>query len=312
MAAMPIAMCFTRPGPPDVLRPCVLDVPAPGAGEVRVRVRAAGVQPADVAVRATGWAPPGVTLPSPVVPGNELAGVVDAVGAGVTAFAAGDEVLGFRTLGCYAEQALVPADQLVRKPARVPWEAAGALSASGQTADTALEALAVARGDTLLLHGAAGGVGTIAVQLAMRAGATVVATASRRNHAYLRSLGPEGTILPVEHGPGLVERVRAAVPRGVDVALDAAGRGAVEASVELVADRARIGTLVDFAAPDRLGARALRSQRSAARLSWLVAMVDEGGLRVHVEESFPLERAADAHALVEEGHVRGKIVLTAG
>ncbi|MFJ3792094.1 NADP-dependent oxidoreductase [Kitasatospora sp. NPDC090091] len=299
------AVTVPRFGGPEVLRVTEVPTPAAGPGEVRVRVRAAGVQPADLAVRE-GWSPPGTRLEPPVVPGNEFAGVVDQLGAGSFGWEVGDEVLGFRLLDSHAEYVTVDGAHLVAKPAAMPWDQAGALSASGQTAHTALTELKVGRGDTVLVHGASGGVGTAAVQLARAWGATVIGTASERNHDYLRELGA----VPVAYGEGLVERVRAVAPQGVDAAFDAAGRGALEASVELVADRDRIGTVTDHATAARLGLRQLRAQRSAARLTELVELWEAGGLRVEIAAAFPLERAADAHRTVGTGHVRGKVVLT--
>jgi NADPH:quinone reductase-like Zn-dependent oxidoreductase len=190
----------------------------------------------------------------------------------------------------------------------MPWEEAGALSASGQTAHTALEDLGVTEGETILVHAAAGGVGSAAVQIARALGATVVGTAREANHDYLRSLGA----IPVAYGDGVVERVRTLAPRGVDAALDAIGGDAPAASLALVADPDRVGTLVDVGAAERLGVRALRSRRSADRLRALVDLWRRGALRVQVSRALPLERAAEAHREVEAGHVRGKIVLTPG
>ncbi|MFD8788348.1 NADP-dependent oxidoreductase [Kitasatospora sp. NPDC059599] len=299
------AVTVTRSGGPEVLRVTEVPDPQPGPGEVRVRVYAAGVQPVDLAIRE-GFRPPGLTVEPPFVLGNEFAGVVDRVGPDSGGWRAGDEVLGFRLLDSHAELVTVDAAQLVAKPAGMPWEQAGSLSASGQTAHTALTLLGVGPGDTVLVHGASGGVGTVAVQLARARGATVVGTASERNHAYLRELGA----VPVAYGEGLVERVRVAAPQGVTAAFDAAGRGALEASVELVADRDRIGTVVDFEGAGRLGVRLLRTQRTAARLTELVRLWEAGGLRLEIAESLPMERAGEAHRLVGTGHVRGKVVLT--
>ncbi|MFF1902458.1 NADP-dependent oxidoreductase [Kitasatospora sp. NPDC058218] len=299
------AVTVPRFGGPEVLRVTEVPTPAAGRGEVRVRVYAAGVQPADLAVRE-GWTPPGAQVELPAVPGNEFAGVVDRLGPDSHGWEVGDEVLGFRLLNSHAEFVTVDGSQLVRKPAGMPWEQAGSLSASGQTAHVALTLLGVGRGDTVLVHGASGGVGTVAVQLARAWGATVVGTASERNHDYLRALGA----IPVSYGDGLVERVRAVAPQGVDAAFDAAGRGALEASVEVVADRDRIGTVVDHATAQRLGLRVLRAQRTAARLAELVELWEAGGLRLEIADTFPLERAADAHRMVGTGHVRGKVVLT--
>ncbi|MFF2545946.1 NADP-dependent oxidoreductase [Kitasatospora sp. NPDC058063] len=299
------AVTVTGNGGPEVLRVAEVPDPRPGPGEVRVRVYAAGVQPVDLAIRE-GFRPPGLAVEPPFVLGNEFAGVVDALGPDAGHWRVGDEVLGFRVLGGQADLVTVGADRLVAKPAGMPWEQAGSLSASGQTAHVALTGLGVGPGDTLLVHGAAGGVGTVAVQLARAWGATVIGTASERNHGYLRELGA----VPVSYGEGLVKRVRAVAPQGVTAAFDAAGRGALEASVELIADRTRIGTVVDYPGAERLGVRGLRGERTAGRLTELVELWEAGGLRLEIAESFPIERVAQAHKLVGAGHVRGKVVLT--
>lgn len=300
------AVVFDDYGPPDVLRLAELPLPEPGPGEVRVRVRAAGVQPADCATRSGWFAQRGIgQAPFPRQLGNEFAGVIDAIGPGVRGLAAGDEVLGWANANAYAEAVVVAADQVVLKPMMMSWAVAGAFSASGQTAHTAVQALQIRRGDTVLVHGAAGGVGTIAVQLARLRGARVIGTASRENHDYLRSLGVE----PVLYGPGLAERVRELAPHGVHAALDGSGRGALDASIALGIEPARIGTLVDFEDVQRLGVQAIRSQRSRERLQELVELHDAGRLRVHVRDIYPLAYAATAHRDVENGHGRGKVVL---
>jgi NADPH:quinone reductase-like Zn-dependent oxidoreductase len=284
------AAAFTEPGPPDVLRLLELPTPAAGPGEVRVRVKAAGVQPYDAALRA-GWTPPYLSADQwPRVPGNEFAGVTDD----------GREVLGFSTLNAYAEYVVVPADQVTAKPAAMPWEVAGGFTAGAQTAHIALEELRVGPGDTLLVHGAAGAVGTVAVQLAGLAGATVIGTASGANQDYLRSLGA----IPVVYGDGLADRVRDFEPT---VVLDCAG--AVDVSLELVRDRDRILTLVehDRAATD--GIRVTPPSRSGTRLAGLADLYAQGRLSVHVRRTYPLEHAADAHREIETGHGRGKLVL---
>ncbi len=254
------AVTVTESGGPEVLRVTEVPDPEPGPGEVRVRVYAAGVQPVDLAIRE-GFRPPGLAVEPPFVLGNEFAGVVDRLGPDSGGWAVGDEVLGFRVLDGHAELVTVDAAQLVAKPAGMPWEQAGSLSASGQTAHVALTLLGVGPGDTVLVHGASGGVGTVAVQLARAWGATVIGTASERNHDYLRELGA----IPVAYGDGLVEWVRAAAPQGVSAAFDAAGRGALEASVELVADKDRIGTVVDYPGAERLGVRGLLCIRDRHR-----------------------------------------------
>ncbi len=298
------AALFTEFGGPEVLHLAEVPDPVPGPGEVRVRVHAAGAQPADTAVRA-GRSMAGLEVTLPAIPGNEFAGVIDRLGPGVEDWSLGQQVIGFRFLGGYAEYVTVDTARLAVKPAAMPWPEAGSLSASGQTAHVALAELRVGPGDTLLVHAAAGGVGTVAVQLALARGATVIGTAGERNHAYLRDLGA----IPVTYGEGLADRVRAVAPGGVDAVLDGAGRGALDASVELVADRSRIGTIIDYPGAARLGTLALRGERTAARLTELLALWEAGTLRLEIAETFPLARAADAHRLVEDGHVRGKVVL---
>lgn len=300
------AVAFHSPGTPDVLQLLEFDTPVPGTGQVRVKVKAAGVQPVDCRIRGQGFSPPGVEIRYPQILGNEFAGIIDMVGDGVESFSVGNEVIGWSLLSSYAEYVVVPTSQLVRKPKNMPWTEAGVLTASGQTAHTALQELGISKGDTLLIHAAAGGVGTFAVQLARTWGATVIGTASPRNHDYLRSL----EAIPVAYGEGLVERVLELAPEGVDVALDAAGEEALRASVELVHDKKRIGTLVAFDLSEKLGTIPIRSKRSVSRLSELTQMYEQGLLRVVISQTFPLHQAADAHRAVETGHVRGKIVLT--
>jgi enoyl reductase len=218
----------------------------------------------------------------------------------------GDEVLGFCTLAAHAELIVVDAMAVVPRPPTLPWDVAGALSASGQTALNALRDLGVGPGDTLLVHAAAGGVGTVAGQLASQWGATVIGTASPPNHPWLESLG----VIPVAYGPGLADRVRTLAPGGVDVALDCIGGDAVLVSLELVSDRNRIGTIADYAAVERFGVRRPGGERSAGKLSGLVELHTAGKLHLPIHLAAPLARAAEAHAAVETGHVRGKVVIT--
>lgn len=322
------AVVFRSYGGPDVLE--LVEVPEPTAGEneVRVRVRAAGVNPVDCKIRQGAFATAAADH-FPQTLGNEFAGIVDQVGAGLagagqvggdqvdadqadqpgtaaSGVSVGDEVLGFTTAAAYAEYVVVPAAHVTRKPPALSWEVAGVLSAAGQAAYRALRTLRLAAGETLLVHAAAGGVGTMAVQLARAQGATVIGTASPHNHDYLRTLGA----IPVSYGDGLVERVRAVAPGGVDAALDAVGGAAIHASLALVADPSRIVTLVDQAAAARYGIQRLSGGRSAATLAGFAGLAAAGALRVSIWRSFPLARAAEAHREVETGHVRGKVVLT--
>ncbi|MFD0633246.1 NADP-dependent oxidoreductase [Catenulispora yoronensis] len=227
--------------------------------------------------------------------------------------------------GAHAEYALADAAQLVAKPADLPWSQAGALSASGQTAATCLFDLGIGEGggngegvgknigegDTVLIHGAAGGVGSMAVQIAAARGARVIGTASERNHEFLRDLGA----VPVVYGPGLAERVRQALGAAagstpVDAAFDTAGTDdALSASVELVADRSRIGTVAAAADVERYGIRRLSTRRSAEQLRSLVALTEAGRLKVSVQQTFTLEQAVEAYKELDGGHVRGKLVF---
>lgn len=297
------ATVFDQYGPPDVLRVIDLPDPRPGPGEVLVRVRAAGVQPFDVGVRR-GWMKPGPgTFPHRI--GQEYSGVVEAVGAGVTGLGVGDAVLGSTMLAGQATHVVVRAEDAVVKPAELGFPTAAALVAAAQTASGALLELGVGAEDVLLVHAAAGSVGTVAVQLARRAGATVLGTASPGNHDYLRQLGA----IPVAYGDGLVDAVRAVAPRPVTVALDAAGRDAIAASVKLGIALERIGTIVDDTAAAEFGIRVVRAGRSPARLAQVVALAARGELTMPVRE-YPLDAVAEAHAAVESGHGRGKVVVT--
>lgn len=300
---MTAVVVFDRYGPPEVLRLAERPDPRPGRGQVRVRVKAAGVQPFDVRIRSGGMANV-VPARFPQTIGNEYAGVVDQVGDAVTSLAVGDEVLGSTTLNGYAQHVVVDAGNAVAKPPGLDFPTAAAFVAAAQTASGALQELTVREGDTLLVHAAAGSVGTIAVQLGRRAGATVIGTASPANHDYLRALGA----LPVAYGDGLVDRVRALAPGGVDVALDAVGGAAIPASVELVADRNRIGTIVDDRLAAEYGIRVVRAGRSPARLAGVIALAAKGKLIMPVRR-YALADVIEAHRAVESGHGHGKVVL---
>ncbi|MFE3498825.1 NADP-dependent oxidoreductase [Kitasatospora sp. NPDC059146] len=304
------AIAFPRYGDADVLRPIELDLPAPGPGQVRVAVRAVGVNPLDHKVRS-GAFDGIIPVTFPAVPGYEVAGVVEAVGAEVTAFAPGDEVFGALMGGGYAEHALLDADQVVAKPATLSWEEAAAIPVAAETAERVLDILGVRSGETLLVHGAAGAVGTLLLQFARARGITVIGTASEANHAYLRELGA----IPVTYGEGLAERVRAAAPGGVDRVLDAAGKGVLPLSVELAGSAERVLTIADIPGAQEHGIRfsggaeggeSYHGRAFAAAL----ALHRAGTLRLPLHRVLPLAEAAQAHRISEDGHVRGKIVLT--
>jgi enoyl reductase len=309
---MSSAIVFTEYGGPEVLRLVEAEPPTPAEGQVRIRVRAAGLQPADSLLRSGRFhAFRPARFPQRL--GSELAGDVDAVGPGVAGFQIGQEVLGpVAAPGAHADYALADAAQLVTKPAGLAWSEAGALSASGQTAATCLHDLGVQEGDMVLIHGAAGGVGSMAVQIAVARGARVVGTASERNHQFLRDIGA----IPVLYGPGpeavpgLAERVREAAGARVDAAFDTAGtEDALAASVQLVADRSRIGTVAAGADVERYGIRRMSTRRSAEQLRELVELAEAGRLRVFVQRTFGLEQAPEAYKELDGGHVRGKLVF---
>ncbi|MBB4931718.1 enoyl reductase [Lipingzhangella halophila] len=303
---MPTAIGFSRFGAPEVLHPLQIETPCPGPGQALVRVRAAGVNPVDCKIRRgdfTGAEPEHF----PQRLGNEFAGTVVAMGPDTpaeSAIAVGTDVLGSTAAQAYAESLVVDTEGLAVKPPSVPWEMAGGLPAAGQTARTALSRLEVGAGDVVLVHAAAGGVGTLAVQLAGELGAQVIGTASEANHDYLRRLGAA----PVRYGPGLTERVRALAPEGVDAALDLVGGEAVITSLALVRDRYRIGTTVDQGAVAEHGVQRVGG-RSHAALQEVVDLAAADRLTLPVR-TFPLGDAASAHRAVETGHVRGKVILT--
>ncbi len=292
-------------GGPGVLHVTDRELPEPGAGQVRVRVRAAGVNGIDGTIRS-GAAQQTFPTQLPAVLGLEIAGTVDGVGPGVQGLAAGDDVLGFADGGGYAEYAL--ATTVAPKPAELGWTEAAALPVAAETALRVLGLLEVTQGDTLLIHGAAGGVGTVAVQLAVARGAIVIGTASEANHDHLRELGAT----PVLYGEGLVDRVRAAAPDGVDAVFDAAGRGALPDSIGLRGGTSRIVTIAD---PAAFGLGILFSgeaARDAGDLAEVARQAGDGRLRITVAETYSLEEAPAAHEAVATGHGRGKVVLLAG
>ncbi len=291
-------------GDADVLRLDTLPVPSVGPGQIRVRVRVAGVQHFDVRVRE-GRFPRDLTGPLPIVPGNEFAGTVEEVAADVTDLRIGDEVLGFSTLGAYAEHIVVPADQVVRKPTDMDWGIAGGFSGHAQGARNAVDQMRVASGDTVLINSAAGGLGTIAVQLArIRGAGTIVGTAGPHNHDYLRGLGA----LPVSYGPGLTERLRSVAPGGFDAALGFEPDG-LRAGMALVHDPARVVTMVFSERIAALGVRDWTGTRSRDGLTEMIGHYERGDLTVHIRARHRLEEAAQAHRELETGHGRGKVVI---
>jgi NADPH2:quinone reductase len=312
---MALHVVATAVGGPEVL--ALVDEPdrEPGPGEVVLDVRAAGVNPVDYKRYSGAFGP---TPELPMHLGSEAAGVIRAAGPDAIGprgpLAAGDEVIGYRVDGAYAERIVAPAASMVPKPANLDWAPASGLMLTGATAIHALTVVGATAGDTLLLHGAAGGVGVTAVQVAVDNGARVIATASEPNHEFLRSLGAE----PVTYGAGLLERVQAIAPDGVDAAIDCIGTPeALEVSLAVLKDRARFTTIAGSAAAREAGVKILGGGpgadpgteiREQARLE-LVDRVAAGTLQVFVARTYPLAEVAAAHREVMGGHVRGKVAL---
>ncbi|MFK0247354.1 NADP-dependent oxidoreductase [Amycolatopsis azurea] len=298
------SIAFTEYGDSRVLHVLERELPEPGPGQVRIAVRAAGVNPIDWKIRA-GLMAEVFPTEFPAVPGGDVAGVVDAIGEGVSGFAAGDEVLG-SGVGGYAEFVLADPAKLTHKPESLSWELAAALPVVVNTAYRALNLLDLEKGETLLVDGAAGGVGTIAVQLAVARGLTVVGTASEANHDYLRSLGA----VPVQYGEGLAERVRAVAPQGIDASFDASGQS-LATLVELTGGPKRVVTIAAADAADH-GVRFTSgspAEQVPGSLTEGAALAAEGKLTLPISRVYPLAEAAAAQDESQAGHVRGKLVL---
>ncbi|MGW4380841.1 NADP-dependent oxidoreductase [Kitasatospora sp. NPDC004531] len=303
------AIAIHRYGGPDVVEYTELPDPKVGPDTVLVRTRAVGVNPVDWKIRE-GHLDGILDAHFPMIMGFDLAGVVQAVGGAVTEFRAGDEVIGYVRkdvlgYGTYAELVSAPVRTLARKPAALDWAQAGGLPTAGLTARQALvHALRLRRGESVLIHAAAGGVGSIAVQVAGALGARVIGTAGTHNHTFLRGLGAE----PVEYGQGLAERVRALAPDGVDAVLDLVGGDALDLSTALLKNPARIASAVDYRVI-ALGGHYIWTRPDPEDLAAVARLADDGLLTVPVASTFPLGQAASAQALNAEGRTRGKIVL---
>jgi NADPH:quinone reductase-like Zn-dependent oxidoreductase len=298
-------------GGPEVLAVHDVELPPPGDGQMLVDVRAAGTNPFDFKLYSGQMGNDPAKLPMPL--GMEAAGVVVAAAPGASGYTGGltvgDEVIVTNVDGAYAQRVLAQAAEVGHKPAALSFEQAAGLLLVGGTAWHLLTNTKVGTGDTVLIHGASGGVGLMAVQLAIARGAKVIATASPARHEQLRSYGAE----PVAYGEGLADRVRAL--GRVDAALDLVGSDeALDTSVELVADRSRIATIAGFGRAAELGIAALtgadggQAIRDASRAD-IIALAADGKLEVTVDKVFPLDEAAEAHRYLQTGHARGKVVL---
>jgi NADPH:quinone reductase-like Zn-dependent oxidoreductase len=304
---MPQAVRFERYGDVDVLQVVEVPRPVPRPGQVVVRVRAAGINPGEAAIRAgllhERWP---ATFPSGQ--GSDLAGVVDEVGEGVTGVAVGDEVIGFtHERASHAELVAVDADHLAPRPPGVPWEVAGGLFVAGATAHAAVGAVGPDKGDTVVVSAAAGGVGTIAVQLAHLAGASVVGLASPAHHDWLLDHG----VVPVTYGDGVEDRIRDATGGRVDALIDTFGSGYVDLAVALGVAPDRIDTIVDWAAARQHGVKTDGNIAGARPevLTELAGLIESGRLDVPIARTYPLAEVREAFRELERRHTLGKIVL---
>lgn len=304
------AVTFDRFGTPDVLALRSMPEPHAGPGEIRIRVLAAGVSPVDLSIRS-GSSPSSATLSLPHVPGVDAAGLVDQIGDGVTGVAIGDDVFGTVPItklgGASAEFAVL--DFWALKPASMPWTEAGAAGSGIETATRTLDALDVADGSLLLIDGASGGVGSIAVQLAVARGARVIGTGRTESFDFIESLGA----IPVEYGDGLAQRVAALGLGQVDRALDASGKGSLPELIAITGSEDAVITIADFSAAQhgvRISMGEMAGQPHGKHGLAIAAELSEAGrFHVPVQAEFLFSRAQEAHAAAESGPRRGKIVL---
>ena len=308
---MPKAVRFDEYGGIDVLYVTEVERPSPGTGQVLVRVKAAGINPGEATVREGEYDrmfPDAFPSTFPLGQGSDLAGVVEELGEGVDGFAAGDEVIGFvNNRSSQAELVVAEAGDLTPRPANVSWEEAGALFIAGTTAYATVRAVSAGADDTIVVSGAAGGVGSLAVQLAKNAGAEVIGLASEANHEWLSEHG----VIPVVYGEGQADRIREASGDKVDAFIDTFGSGYVELALELGVEPERIDTIIDFAAVEEHGVKVegVAAAASADVLAELAGMISGGELEVSIAKVYPLEEVQDAYRELEQRHTRGKIVL---
>ncbi|WP_250009922.1 NADP-dependent oxidoreductase [Actinoplanes sp. M2I2] len=302
------AVRFDQYGDVDVLRVEDVERPSPAADQVLVEVVAAGINPGESSIRR-GLLDERFPATFPSGQGSDFAGRVVEVGRSVTGFAIGEEVLGWSDWrSSHAEHVVVPADHLTRKPLALDWIRAGGLFVAGVTAYASVRAVQPKEGETVVVSGAAGGVGSLAVQLARNTGAQVIGIASEANAAWLRSVGAT----PVSYGDGLADRLREVAPSGIDAFLDTYGGGYVDLAVDLRVDPARINTIIDYAAAQRAGAKTEASSTAsdAEILAFLAGELAWGRIVMPVAAVYPLDAVRDAYTELAARHTRGKIVLS--
>jgi NADPH:quinone reductase-like Zn-dependent oxidoreductase len=300
------AVRFDQYGGIDVLKVVDVPQPVPRTGEVLVQVKAAGINPGEGKIR-DGLLHARFPATFPSGQGSDLAGIIAGTGPGVTAVSAGDEVIGWTdNRASQAEYAAVEEQHLTAKPAGVPWAVAGTLYVAGATAWASVRAVSLTEGDTVVVSGAAGGVGVLVVQLARLAGATVIGLASASHHAWLTGHG----VTPVTYGDGVADRIRQAAGK-VDAFIDTFGAGYVELALELGVGPTRINTIANFEAPGKYGVKAEGNAvgASAGVLAELAGLIAAGKLEVPIAATYPLAQVQDAYRELGEGHTLGKIVL---
>ena len=304
---MPKAVKFSRYGGSEVLELVEVDARPPERREVQVSVVSAAINPGEISIRE-GRMHEAFPAHFPEGQGSDFAGVVTAVGEGVDFPHVGDEVIGFSDgRNAQAEFVTIDASRVIPKPHGVGWNEAASLFVAGTTARACIVAVDVRPGNTVVVAGAAGGVGVIATQLAVLAGAAVVATASEDNHAFLRSIGA----IPVSYGKGLADRIRKIVPDGIDAFIDAHGDGNVQVAVDLGVPKDRINTIIDYAAKKKFRVKAdgMATVEPREALTELARLVANGELRIPVYATYPLDRVRAAYERLGTGHGLGKIVL---
>lgn len=301
------AVKFTHYGDVDVLEVVDVPRPVPAAGQVLVAMRAAGINPGEASIRK-GLLEEIFPTTFPSGEGSDIAGVIEEVGPDVDGCAVGDEIIGFtETRSSHADLVLLEAKDLVRRPAVVPWEVGGALYVAGTTAYAAVQAVGVGAGDVVVVSGAAGGVGSIAVQLAVQKGATVIGLASPANHEWLASHG----VVPVPYGDGVVDRIKTAAGGDVDAFIDTFGADYIRLALDLGVATDRIDTIINFADAAKYGVKTEGNAAAANAevLGELVDLIARGDLEIPIANVYPLAEVRDAYRELEQRRTRGKIVL---
>lgn len=301
------AVKFEKFGHADVLKVEEVARPVPKANQVLIKVKAAGINPGEVSIRE-GWLDKIYPTTFPSGQGSDLAGIIEEVGEGVTEFKAGDEVLGFTNYrGSHAEYVIADADTIIPKPASIPWEVAGSLFVVGSTAYASVKAVALKPGDTVVVSAAAGGVGSLAVQLAKEKGAKVIGLAGKDNQQWLIDHG----IIGVIYGDGQEERIKTAANGKVDAFMDTFGKGYVDLALQLGVPKDRINTIIDFDAVQKYGVKSDGSDSAANTnvLKELAGLITAGKLEIDIAKTFPLSEVREAFKELEQRHTHGKIVL---